>query len=54
MIKLQTGYNDIYNYRNSRYFIETVKKYKKIGIMAGASTPKKRIEEVVEILQSVW
>lgn len=25
MIKKETGYNDIYNYRNSRYFIETVK-----------------------------
>ena len=25
MIKLQTGYNDLYNYRNSRYFIETIK-----------------------------
>lgn len=25
MLKLQTGYNDIYNYRNSRYFIETIK-----------------------------
>lgn len=25
MIKMQSGYNDIYNYRNSRHFIETVK-----------------------------
>lgn len=25
MIKLQTGYNDLYNYRNSRHFIETIK-----------------------------
>ena len=25
MIKLQTGYNDIYNYRNSKHFIETIK-----------------------------
>lgn len=25
MIKLQTGYNDLYNYRNSKYFIETIK-----------------------------
>ncbi len=25
MIKKQSGYNDIYNYRNSRHFIETVK-----------------------------
>lgn len=44
MIKGGTGYNDIYNYRNSRHFIETVKearKYdkennKKIVIFAGA------------------
>ena len=25
MIKLQTGYNDLYNYRNSRHFIKTIK-----------------------------
>lgn len=25
MIKRETGYNDLYNYRNSRHFIETVK-----------------------------
>ena len=25
MIKLQTGYNDIYNYRNSKHFIQTIK-----------------------------
>ena len=25
MIKLKTGYNDLYNYRNSKHFIETVK-----------------------------
>lgn len=25
MIKLQTGYNDLYNYRNSKHFIETIK-----------------------------
>ncbi len=25
MIKLKTGYNDIYNYRNSKHFIETIK-----------------------------
>ncbi len=24
MIKLESGYNDIYNYRNSKYFIKTV------------------------------
>lgn len=29
MIKLQTGFNDIYNYRNSRYFIETIKQARK-------------------------
>ncbi|MCI8410980.1 MAG: hypothetical protein HFJ40_00730 [Clostridia bacterium] len=29
MIKRGTGYNDIYNYRNSRYFIETVKQARK-------------------------
>ncbi|MBQ6992202.1 MAG: 4-hydroxy-3-methylbut-2-enyl diphosphate reductase [Clostridia bacterium] len=33
---------------------QQMKKYKKIGIMAGASTPKKSIEEIVEILQSMW
>lgn len=32
---------------------EKVKKYKKIGIMAGASTPKKSIEAVVEILNKL-
>ena len=44
MIKLQTGYNDLYNYRNSKHFVETVKearrydeKYKKnLVIFAGA------------------
>ena len=44
MIKKTTGYNDIYNYRNSRYFIETVneaRRYdkeqnKKLVIFAGA------------------
>lgn len=29
MIKHGTGYNDIYNYRNSKYFINTVKEAKK-------------------------
>lgn len=29
MIKKQSGYNDIYNYRNSRHFIETVKEARK-------------------------
>ena len=44
MIKKQTAYNDIYNYRNSRYFINTVNEIKKwcsnngkdIAIFAGA------------------
>jgi len=29
MIKLKTGYNDLYNYRNSKHFIETVKEARK-------------------------
>lgn len=44
MIKSGTGYNDIYNYRNSRHFLETVKEArrydkennKKTVIFAGA------------------
>ena len=42
MIKSKKGYNDIYNYRNSRYFIETIKKARcwdkerKLVIFAGA------------------
>ena len=44
MIKNATRYNDIYNYRNSKYFVETVKearrydkeKEKKLVIFAGA------------------
>lgn len=44
MIKKEKGYNDIYNYRNSRHFIETVKEAKRyerdtnsqIVIFAGA------------------
>ena len=32
---------------------EQMKKYKKIGIMAGASTPKKSIESVVEMLNEL-
>ena len=32
---------------------EEIKKYEKIGIMAGASTPKKSIESVVEILNEL-
>jgi spore coat assembly protein len=42
MIKNGTGYTDIYNYRNSRYFISTVKEArramngKKLVIFAGA------------------
>ena len=44
MIKLQTGYNDLYNYRNSKHFIETIKEarrydeksQKNLVIFAGA------------------
>ena len=43
MIKKGTGFNDIYNYRNSRYFIKTVnearnwsKADKELAIFAGA------------------
>lgn len=43
MIKKGTGFNDIYNYRNSRYFIKTVnearrwhKSGKELAIFAGA------------------
>lgn len=42
MIRNERGYNDIYNYRNSRYFIETIKKARswdrdrKLVIFAGA------------------
>ena len=44
MIRKETGYNDIYNYRNSKYFIEAVKEAKRyerdsnrdISIFAGA------------------
>ena len=32
---------------------EVVKRYNKIGIMAGASTPKKSIETVVEMLNEL-
>lgn len=33
--------------------LEEIKKYKKIGITAGASTPKEKIEEIVEILEGI-
>ena len=43
MIKKGTGFNDIYNYRNSRYFIKTVNEArswsrsgKELAIFAGA------------------
>lgn len=41
MIKSGTGYNDIYNYRNSKYFINTIKQARKkekkdLVIFAGA------------------
>ena len=29
MIRAETGYNDIYNYRNSKYFIQTVKEVRR-------------------------
>ena len=32
MIKKQTGYHDIYNYRNSRYFVSAVEQVRKIDI----------------------
>ena len=31
--------------------IEEIKKYNKIGIMAGASTPKESIEDIIEVLE---
>ena len=34
--------------------LEQLKKYNKIGIMAGASTPKKSTETVVELLKNIW
>lgn len=33
--------------------LEQIKKYKKIGITAGASTPKENIQEVVQILEEI-
>ena len=33
--------------------LEELKKYKKIGIMAGASTPKESIDECIEALKSI-
>lgn len=33
--------------------LEDIKKYKKIGIMAGASTPKESIDECIETLKSI-
>ena len=43
MIKNRTGFNDLYNYRNSAYFIKTVKNARKwenysdnLAIFAGA------------------
>lgn len=35
MIKNGTGYNDIYNYRNSKYFINTVKEAKRWILKSG-------------------
>ena len=34
--------------------LNVVKEEKKIGIMAGASTPQKSILEVVEIIKKIW
>lgn len=33
--------------------MDEIKKYKKIGVTAGASTPKESIEEVVEVLEGI-
>lgn len=33
--------------------IQKIKKFKKIGVMAGASTPKKSIDSVIEILRKI-
>lgn len=38
---------------SSEVNIDVVKKYNKIGIMAGASTPKKSIDAVVELLNNI-
>ena len=32
--------------------IDEIKKFKKIGIMAGASTPNDSIEDVIELIKS--
>ena len=34
--------------------IKSIKDKKTIGIMAGASTPKETIQEVVEIIKKIW
>lgn len=35
MIKNNSGYNDIYNYRNSKYFIQTVKEARRYEANSG-------------------
>ena len=37
MIKKESGYHDIYNYRNSRHFIETVKQARKYDEETGTN-----------------
>ena len=47
-------FTDTFLVENSREIdVEKIKKYSKIGIMAGASTPKKSIQEVVEFIQTI-
>ena len=38
---------------NKEIDLEYIKKFKKVGIMAGASTPKKSIDSIVEMLQKI-
>ena len=38
---------------NKEIDLEYVKKFKKVGIMAGASTPQKSIDSIVEMLQKI-
>ena len=38
MIKHGTNYNDIYNYRNSRYFIQTVQEARKYDLINNKKT----------------
>lgn len=43
--------NTIFIETKNEIEMEYIKKYSKIGIMAGASTPKQSIEEIVDIIQ---